>query len=132
MVFLGGHPATNHCVCSVCVCVFCLSDIYYRDPSWYQGNFLPVITADTTGHSNLENLSSRTKYCQQTNNNIYKGQAAVINKLLFEYEQSRELEIINNSNFGGFYRFLNNKLTCKSGVGPLRLDSGILTTDDNY
>lgn len=49
---------------------------------------------------------------------------------MFEYERTRELDVINRSNLGSFYKFLNNKLTCKSGVGPLRLDTGILATDD--
>jgi len=40
------------------------------------------------------------------------------------------LEVNNRSNLDSFYKFLNNKLTCKSGVGPLRLDSGQLVTDD--
>jgi len=38
--------------------------------------------------------------------------------------------VINRSHLGRFYRFLNNKLTCKSGVGRWRLVSGELATDD--
>ena len=38
--------------------------------------------------------------------------------------------VINNSNLGGFYRYFNNTLTYKSGVGPMRLDSGVLAIDD--
>ena len=41
-------------MCAVCKCVrawTALSGINYSGPSWLQGNFLPVITADITGHS---------------------------------------------------------------------------------
>ena len=41
--------ATNYCVCNASV--YCFSGIYYRSPSWEQGNFLSVITTGTTGHS---------------------------------------------------------------------------------
>ena len=45
-------------VCSVWVCVCtALSGIYYSGPSWLQGNFLPVITADITGHSKICNVT---------------------------------------------------------------------------
>jgi len=47
----------------------------------------------------------------------------MVKKLIFEHERSRELEVINRSHLGSFYKFLNNKLTCESGVGPLCLDS---------
>ena len=45
-------------------------------------------------------------------------------------KRSRELSVINKSNLGSFYRFVNKKLTCKSGVGPLQLDSITIITDD--
>ena len=45
-------------------------------------------------------------------------------------KRSRELEVINGFYLRSFYKFLNNKLTCKSGVGPSRLDSGQLATDN--
>jgi len=64
------------------------------------------------------------------NKNNYKSQAAICKKLLFEYEKSKELAVINKSNIGSFYRFVNNKLSCKSGVGPLRLNSNDVVTDD--
>ena len=47
------QPSTGQqlwCVRCVSVCT-ALSGIYYSGPSWQQGNFLPVITADITGHS---------------------------------------------------------------------------------
>lgn len=62
---------------------------------------------------------------------LYKGQTAIVKKLIYDHERSRELEVINSSHLGSFYKFLNNKLTCKSGVGPLRLDTGQIATDDS-
>ena len=38
---------------------------------------------------------------------------------------------IRDSNTGNFYRFINRKLSCKSGVGALRDTTGRLVTDDN-
>ena len=64
------------------------------------------------------------------NKTNYKGQAALCKKLILDYERSRELSVISKSNIGSFYRFVNRKLTCKSGVGPLRLDSRTIITDD--
>jgi len=61
--------------------------------------------------------------------NVYNDQAALVKHLLLEHERSRELEVITGL-LGSYYRFLNNKLTCKSAVGPQGLDSGELATDE--
>jgi len=60
----------------------------------------------------------------------YKYQTALCRKLILDYERKKELSIINKSNVGCFYRYVNKKLSCKSGVGPLRSDSGNIITDD--
>jgi len=41
-----------------------------------------------------------------------------------------ELSVINRTNLGTFYRFVNGKLSCKSGVGPLKSPSGDMIVDD--
>lgn len=64
------------------------------------------------------------------NKNEYKRQTAVCRKLLYEYEKAKELSVICKNNVGGFYRFVNKKLSCKSGVGPLRVDANTIVTDD--
>jgi len=64
------------------------------------------------------------------NKNFYKSQAAICKKLLFDYEKSKELAVINKRNIGSFYRFLNKKLVCRSGIGPLRLGPDTVVTDD--
>jgi len=53
--------------------------------------------------------------------------------LIFEYERSKELELIKKSNLGAFYRFVNKRLTAKSGVGPLRSAGtcDVVETDDS-
>jgi len=42
-----------------------------------------------------------------------------------------ELNIIGNGNIGTFYRYINRRLSCKSGVGPLGSPTGETVTDDN-
>ena len=49
----------------------------------------------------------------------YTEQAALCKKLVFEYEKSKELLVVNKSNIGSFYRYVNKRLSCTSGVGPL-------------
>ena len=39
--------------------------------------------------------------------------------LVYEYECLKELDLIKKSYLGTFYRFINKRLTAKSGVGPL-------------
>ena len=50
--------------------------------------------------------------------------------LIFEYEKSKESSVVNQSNLGAFYRFINKRMSCKSGVGPLKSASGSLLTGD--
>ena len=63
----------------------------------------------------------------------YAKQAENCKSHIFEYECSRELELINKSNFGAFYNSVNKRLTAKSGVGPLRPAGGcdVIVTDDS-
>ena len=41
-----------------------------------------------------------------------------------EYEIKQEQKIIDSNNAGGFYRFVNAKLSCKRGIGALKKDNG--------
>ena len=41
-----------------------------------------------------------------------------------------EQSVINSANLGRFYRYVNGKLSCKSGVGPLMSGSNKVTVSD--
>lgn len=65
------------------------------------------------------------------NKTAYYEQAEICKSLIFEYERTKELEVINKSNIGAFYRYVNKRLGTSSGVGPLRssANSNIFTDD---
>ena len=52
--------------------------------------------------------------------------------LVREYTLTKEKEVIDADNLGKFYRFVNNKMTCKSGVGALRDNDHKLVVDDKH
>ena len=64
------------------------------------------------------------------NKAAYHCQAALCRKLIFEYNKSAELYVIGKDNLGSFYRFVNKRLSCKSGIGPLRTSNNCVVTDD--
>ena len=66
------------------------------------------------------------------NKTRYQKQAEFCKKLIYEYEKTKELDVINQANLGGFYRYINKRLTCKSGVAPLKADTGEMVTDDGF
>jgi hypothetical protein len=41
-------------------------------------------------------------------------------QLLHLYETQQELRCVHSNNVGSFYKFVNSRLSCKSGVGVLR------------
>jgi len=49
-----------------------------------------------------------------------------VKKLIYDREKQVEQSVINKAKLGSFYRFDNRKLSCKSGIGPLKADSGKL------
>ena len=51
-------------------------------------------------------------------------------RLIHEYEVRKECDVVSAENLGKFYRFVNNKLTCKTGIGALYDTDGNLVTDD--
>jgi len=59
----------------------------------------------------------------------YEKQSAYVKKLIFDYQKQTEQSFIKQANLGTFYRFINSKLSCKSGVGPLKSPSGDITID---
>ena len=60
----------------------------------------------------------------------YKEQAAYVRKLVYDHNKQIQLSVINRANLGTFYRFVNSKLSCKSGVAPLKTPSGEMIVDD--
>jgi hypothetical protein len=65
-----------------------------------------------------------------SNKTIYAQQANYCKALIFDFEKSKEIEVVNSANLGKFYRYVNKKLSCSSGIGPLRSSSGALITND--
>ena len=49
---------------------------------------------------------------------------------IFKFDSEREEKLLNANNLGTFYKFVNNKLTSKSGIAPLKTDNDILLTND--
>jgi len=47
-----------------------------------------------------------------------------------KYEIARENKIIDSNDIGKFYRFVNNKMTCRTGIGSLVNDAGEHATMD--
>jgi hypothetical protein len=60
----------------------------------------------------------------------YNCQADVCKKLIFDFERSKEQQIILKSSLGAFYRYINRKLHLSSGVGVLKTASGVAVADD--
>jgi len=70
----------------------------------------------------------------RTNNTLkisYKKISCECRDAVRRYEIAKENEIINSDNLGRFYRFINSKMSCRSGVGSLiNSDGDYATTDD--
>lgn len=64
------------------------------------------------------------------NKSQYQKQCAFVKKLIYDYNLQVEQSVINKANLGTFYRFVNGKLSCKSGVGPLKSESGNMIIND--
>ena len=48
-----------------------------------------------------------------------------------KFDMGREKKMLDSKNIGAFYKFINNKLSSKSGIAPLKSRNGkILCTDD--
>jgi len=65
------------------------------------------------------------------NKTNYYQQVEYCRALIYEHEKCKETSVVNQSNLGAFYRFINKRMSCKSGVGPLKSVSGSLMTADH-
>ena len=60
-------------------------------------------------------------------NNIaaaYRSAASKCKQLIYGYELRKEQKVVNCNNTGAFYKFVNNKISSKKGVGALRSRKG--------
>jgi hypothetical protein len=62
--------------------------------------------------------------------NCYKEAQANSQRLIWEFEKSKEENVIKSNNVGKFYKYINKKLSYSSGVGALRNSGGMLITDN--
>ena len=60
----------------------------------------------------------------------YRNSEKKCAQLLREYEVKQEQKIVDSNNTGGFYRFVNSKLSCKRGIGALKKDNGDIGLTD--
>jgi hypothetical protein len=67
------------------------------------------------------NPSLKLKYCQITHE---------CKTLILEFDKKRETKLLESNNLGAFYKFINNKLSNKSGVASLKSRDGILLNSD--
>lgn len=51
--------------------------------------------------------------------NNYRNAHKACRQLMQEFEIKREREVVDANNIGKFYRFVNSRLSCKSGIGTL-------------
>jgi hypothetical protein len=63
--------------------------------------------------------------------NSYRRVQFKCRQLIRDFEVKKERKIIKADNIGKFYKFVNKKLSCSSGVGALLNKENILVTDDN-
>jgi hypothetical protein len=61
---------------------------------------------------------------------IYRAAHKECHKLITDYEIKAEERIINSNNTGAFYRFVNSRLTCKTGIGNLKDKNGNIVVDN--
>ena len=60
----------------------------------------------------------------------YKRAARRCHLLISCHQIAMEKKVIHSGNLGKFYKFVNRKLSCKSGVGPLRSSDGSIVVSD--
>jgi hypothetical protein len=59
----------------------------------------------------------------------YKSVTSKCKAAITDFVASYENNLVTNGNLGDFYRYANNKFSCKSAVGPLQDNNGLITTD---
>ena len=58
-----------------------------------------------------------------------KDSRCLLKKVIYDHQKQVEKSVIDKANMGTFYRFVNGKLSCESGVGPLTADCDKLILD---
>ena len=81
-------------------------------------------------NANFGDPTAKTCRNSKEDRSLYDKQSALVKKLIYDREKQVEQSVINKAKLGSFYRFVNRKLSCKSGIGPLKADSGKLVVDD--
>jgi len=61
--------------------------------------------------------------------NSYRECAKTVRKAIYAYTCQLETNLIESNNIGSFYRYVNKKLSSRSGVGCLKRDDGSVTND---
>ena len=80
-------------------------------------------------NANFGDPTAKTCRNSKEDRSLYDKQSALVKKLIYDREKQVEQSVINKAKLGSFYRFVNRKLSCKSGIGPLKADSGKLVDD---
>ena len=61
----------------------------------------------------------------------YRTLTLEINLAIQKFDMDRERKILDSNNLGTFYKFINNKLSSKNGIAPLKsVDGNIMCSDD--
>jgi hypothetical protein len=60
----------------------------------------------------------------------YKQAERLCAELLNQHEIQLEQRCLRSNNIGSFYKFVNSRLSCKSGVGAIRANNGETVTND--
>ena len=54
----------------------------------------------------------------------YRSSTLEINLAIQKFDMDRERKILDSNNLGTFYKFINNKLSSKNGIAPLKSVDG--------
>jgi len=75
------------------------------------------------------------KYRADCSNSVlqqrYVDAAKQCRQSLHDYQIAKEMRIINSNNVGRFYKRVNSRLSCRTGVGVLRNEDGTVAANDN-
>jgi len=58
------------------------------------------------------------------NKGLYTKQSLFVRKVIYDHHKQVEQSVIKRDKLNTFYRYVSGKLSCKSGVGPLKSSSG--------
>ena len=60
----------------------------------------------------------------------YRNVANICRRSIRDYAARKEIKLIDSANLGMFYKYVNSKMACKSGIGSLKAADGTLLTSD--